>query len=115
MESPPTFGDCNAPISVMSTLSIDSKGAKLVLSNATSTKAQDSLIFDLIVNGERRLVWTPAVLRPGTAVTLSVQFLKTVESPIILLCQNRPIGIVDDPQPVVGVIVDPPDTSTELP
>jgi hypothetical protein len=109
IESPPTFGSCDAPISTVSTLSIDSQGADLLLSNTSSTKSQDALIFDLIVNGERQLYWVPVVLRPGSAVRLHAQFSTTVDSPIILLCKNNPVGIVDEPQPVVSVVMVPPD------
>ena len=115
VESPPTFGNCNLPISVMSGLTVDSKGAVFTLSNPSTTKSQDFLIFDLIVSGKQRLYWVPVVLRPGVAIGVHASFLTTVDSPVILLCQTRPGGIVDDPQPVVGVVAVPPDSLPESP
>ncbi len=92
----------------MSNLEIDSQGANLTLSNLSSTRSQDALVFDLIVNGQRRLFWIPIVLRPGSAAALHVHFLTTVEAPIIILCGDHPGGVVDDPDPITGVIfVDP--------
>jgi hypothetical protein len=99
----------------MSGLAIDSKGADFKLSNPSTTKAQDFLIFDLTVGGNKRLFWVPVVLRPGTAIGVHATFLTTVDLPIIGLCQNRPGGIVDTPQPVVGVVTAPPDMPPDSP
>lgn len=103
IESPPTFGSCPSPISTMTTVESDSAGADLTLSNTSTKKSQDALIIDVIVHGQRRLFWTPVALRPGSAVAVQVRYLTPVEAPIIILCGDHPVGIVDDPEPVVAV------------
>ena len=108
IEAPPTFGSCDSPISTMTIVDSDSSGADLTLSNTSNTKSQDALIFDLIVNGQRRLFWTPVVLRPGTQAQLHARYLTPVEAPIIILCGDHPVGIVDSPDPVVAVSPGPP-------
>jgi hypothetical protein len=101
--SPPTFNTCELPISTMSDLTVDSQGADFSLSNTSSTKSQDALVIDLYVQGEHRLYWVPVVLRPGQGVAVHATFLVPVETPIIILCKNHPVGIVEHPDPVVAV------------
>ena len=104
IESPPTYGSCNTPISVMSGLSVDANGADMTLSNTSGIRSQDALVLQLLVNGQPRLFWVPVALRSGISVSVHVSFLTPVDSPVIQLCKNLPGGLVDDPAgPVVAV------------
>jgi hypothetical protein len=106
--SPPTFSNCDSPISTMGGLNVNSQGADFSLSNTASTKSQDALIIDVWAQGVHHLYWVPVVLRPGQGVAVHATFLTPVETPIIILCGNHPVGIVEDPQPVVAVSAEPP-------
>jgi hypothetical protein len=92
----------------MGNLNVNSQGADFSLSNTSSTKSQDALIFDLYVQGEHRLYWVPVGLRPGMGVAVHATFLTPVETPIVILCGNHPVGIVDETGPVVAVVAEPP-------
>jgi hypothetical protein len=97
---------------VLSNLQVDADGASFTLSNTSSTKAQDTVTFDVVVDGQRRYFWFPFDLKPGASYSVSVGFERLVEAPVIGVCGNRPIGIVDDPEPVLTVTVDVPSTET---
>jgi hypothetical protein len=103
IESPPTFGSCAPPISAMSSPHVGSQGADFTLTNASSTRAQDALTFNVIVNGQPRFFWVPVDLPPHVAVAVSVHFLTAVQAPVIGLCGDHPVGIVDMPDPVLTV------------
>jgi len=105
IEAPPTFGSCRLPISTMSGSKIGLEGGSLTVSNKTSSGSQDALIFDLVVEGRKRMFWTPLELRPGSSASVRVEFLKEIDSSETRLCGNHPVGVVDSPQPVLEVVV----------
>ncbi len=89
----------------MSVLNIGPQGAYLHVANTSPWRTQDSLTFDLLVDGRRRFFWTPMSLMPGRSATVAVKFLTSVDAPGIVLCGDHPVGIVDNPEPVVNVTV----------
>jgi hypothetical protein len=91
----------------MSNLNVDSQGADFTLSNTSSTKSNDALIFEVWVQGQEHLYWVPVALRPGSAVAVHATFLAPVDTPVVLLCKNHPVGVIDDEAPVVAVVADP--------
>lgn len=87
----------------MSGLHVDSQGAELTVSNNSSTRAHDVLTFDLVVNGQRRFFWTSINLGARSSALVTVRFLKDVQAPVIGLCGNPPLGIVEGSEPILQV------------
>jgi hypothetical protein len=113
--SPPTLNSCDAPISTIGGLNVNSQGADFSLSNTSSTTSQDALIFDVWKQGVHHLYWAPVGLHPGRAVVIHATFLAPVDTPVVLLCKNHPWGINDDGAPVVAVVAAPPDGQPQTP
>jgi len=87
----------------MSTPQLSSQGADVTLSNRTATTAHDALTVRVLVNGQPRYLWTPVDLQPGSGWSVSIRFLVPVTDPVIVPCGDHPVGIVDQPDPVVTV------------
>ena len=68
--------------------------------------ANDALLFNVVVDGQKRLLWIPLDLKPQTSKTFTVQYLRALDSGVISICGDRPTQIVEDPQPVVMVVVE---------
>lgn len=85
-----------------------SQSASLTISNNTSGQSRDYLTFHTTLNGVPHLIWLPVVLPPGTHVDLSAVYLQPIDPPVIILCGDKPVGGVDDPQPLVGITQTPP-------
>jgi hypothetical protein len=104
-EAPLPNASCHLPISTISGLTVDSDGASFTLSNTSSFRSQDALTLTLGVSGQQRLFWVPVDLRPGMSVSVAVSFLTPVTSPVIGLCGDHPVGIVECPTPVATVAI----------
>lgn len=104
---------CQSPISVMSALSAGEMGATLTVTNNSASTTLDMVNFDLVVNGERWLYARPVKLAPGKSVEIDAYFHQPVSSPVISLCANKPVGVVDEAQPVMTVVETPTETAPE--
>jgi len=109
VESPPTFGSCQPPISTVNSVPTGQEGADVTVANGTTQRAREFLTFMLTSAGQVRYFWTPIDLRPGTSIRFHVHYVTTVDLPIIAACAQKPVGIVDGQEPVLIVVDIPPD------
>jgi hypothetical protein len=105
--NPPPEVTCNGPISVMSALDVGDEGATMIVTNTASVPTKDTLLFDLVVEGEHWIYGMEIKLASGASTLIDARFLRPVSSPVIVLCSNKPIGIIDCPDPVLGVTTEP--------
>ena len=104
IESPPTFGSCEGPVSVVSGPRLSRQGGEFTVLNKSVTASHDVVIFDVVVDGKKRQFWVSLDLPPRSSATYTVQFLTIVESPDSRSCRNRPGGIVESPDPILAVV-----------
>jgi hypothetical protein len=108
MESPPRPGSCRASVATVIGLTTGYPTATFKVLNRTSNQTRDFLTINVVVDGQKRLFWTQLDLRPGSSATVNVEYWKKLDSRDLVLCGDRPGGIVDNPDPVatVEVVVD---------
>ena len=100
--------ECTAPVATVKHFSGSQTTGVFDLENSTTRAAADAIFVDVLVDGRIRTFAGSVALDPGATTGVSVDLVVPGEIRRIRVCKDRPWGINEGPDPVVGIATTQP-------